>query len=111
MTRHRRVNDLIPTLEYEARFWNKIDQSGGPEACWPWTAARSRLPYGLFTAFKGKGGKMTSAHSVAFRLAYDPIPEGLSVLHSCDNSYESTYEQAHTFSINRVISIGYKLSL
>lgn len=25
-----------------ARFWEKVDKSGGPDACWPWTAAPTR---------------------------------------------------------------------
>ncbi len=85
MTRRRRINDITITSEFEARFWSKVDKGAGSEACWPWTAARSRLSYGLFTAFKGTGGKMASAHSVAFRLSHGIIPDGLDVLHSCDN--------------------------
>lgn len=41
-----------------ARFWAKVDCSGGLDACWPWTA-RSRTPkgYGYFSA----GGRMLPA--------------------------------------------------
>ncbi len=27
--------------DWLTRFWAKVDQSGGPDACWPWTGACS----------------------------------------------------------------------
>lgn len=31
------------------RFWAKVDRSGGPDACWPWTAAVNKVTgYGVF---------------------------------------------------------------
>lgn len=32
------------------RFWSHVDKSGGPDACWPWTAALDEQGYGYFTA-------------------------------------------------------------
>jgi hypothetical protein len=29
------------------RYWSKVDKSGGPDACWPWTAGRSAGGYGI----------------------------------------------------------------
>lgn len=63
------------------RFWLKVDQRGGPGACHPWTAARDR-GYGKFT-IRGKG--QFRAHRLAYELTIGPIPEGLNVLHHCDN--------------------------
>ena len=30
------------------RFWAKVDRSGGPDACWPWTAALNHYGYPHF---------------------------------------------------------------
>jgi len=29
------------------RLWEKVDQSAGPDACWPWTASRQPGGYGV----------------------------------------------------------------
>jgi len=63
------------------RFWEKVDKTPGhgPDGdCWLWTGAkRGKLGYGLFSTF--------CAHRVAFTLTKGNIPEGLMLLHSCDN--------------------------
>lgn len=63
---------------YFRRFWSKVHKTG---SCWLWKAGVDIGGYGVFT-FKGKSVK---AHRVSYELAYDPIPEGLFVLHKCDN--------------------------
>ena len=85
------------------RFWSKVDMSGGPEACWPWTA--NRLPrqgvkpggYGLFVLtgpkhhYRSSSGKLVYgrtryAHRMAFTLSGGILTETESqVLHRCDN--------------------------
>ena len=65
-------------MEYE-RFWSKVDRSGGPDACWPWTTA-GRVIDGEYGKFRLRG-----AHRVSWELANGPIPDGLCVLHRCDN--------------------------
>lgn len=66
--------------EIETRFWAKVDVRG-PDECWPWLASTAR-GYGQF----GLGdGTLTRAHRYAWSLANGPVPEGLWVLHSCDN--------------------------
>lgn len=64
-------------------FWSKVDQSGGPESCWPWIGARtaSRPQRGYLK----RDGKNIYAHRMAFVLCNGPIPNGLCVCHSCDN--------------------------
>lgn len=64
-----------------ARFWSKVDQSGGPDACWPWTKGRYQKGYGSF----GVGGKNKGSHRVAYELVKGPIPAGLCVCHRCNN--------------------------
>lgn len=69
------------TIPLAERFWAKVDTSAGPEACWPWTGSKSR-EYGYIKVL----GKNTPAHRVAYKLQNGEIPEGLDVLHTCDNS-------------------------
>lgn len=61
----------------EDRFWSGVDKSGD---CWEWSRSRDRDGYGYFL-----GAGMNRAHRVAWVLAYGGIPDGLWVLHRCDN--------------------------
>lgn len=63
------------------RFWSKVDQSGGPDACWPWTGPVRKNGYGYTTDFWDK----ILAHRMAFKLANGEIPRGKQVCHACDN--------------------------
>lgn len=49
--------------------------------CIEWTAGKQNKGYGNF----GFEGRTQRAHRVAYRLFVGPIPEGLCVLHTCDN--------------------------
>lgn len=71
--------DMIPAHLHEA-FWSKI-KTGAPSECWPWTASRRR-GYGRYGIAKGP---TLSAHRVAYALTKGAIPDGLCVLHKCDN--------------------------
>lgn len=62
------------------RFHEKVDRSGGPDACHPWMASTSK-GYGLI----GDRNKHVRAHRLAYELAFGPIPAGLFVCHHCDN--------------------------
>lgn len=65
------------------RFLAKIDTTGGPDACWPWTAALfTQTGYGVFHPVKGK---TVSAHTWSYREFIGPIPDGLHVDHTCHN--------------------------
>ena len=65
----------------EARFWSKADVRGEDE-CWEWKAGKLPGGYGMFQM----EGKYHGAHRVAWALDKDrSIPEGLVVMHSCDN--------------------------
>ena len=69
-----------PRPSLEQRFWQKVDRSGGPDACWPWQAAILNTGYG---GIKYQG-RMTKAHRVAYELTYGPLGDNLA-LHHCDN--------------------------
>lgn len=63
------------------RFWAKIDQPCDPDACWSWKAGLTTTGYGKFRA----NSRTTLAHRVAWELLVGPIPDGMWVLHHCDN--------------------------
>lgn len=73
-------------MEYEAnrmntdKFWSNVAK-GAADECWKWTRARHPKGYGQVWL----AGKMRRAHRVAWELSNGPIPEGLHVLHRCDN--------------------------
>lgn len=60
------------------RFAEKHSKSSG---CWNWIAAKNGDGYGKFWL----NGKNVHAHRVAFELQNGEIPEGMHVLHRCDN--------------------------
>lgn len=80
-----------------ARFEAKVDRSGGPEACHPWTGARTRRRYGA-TVYEygnirddcapgGGRGKVLLAHRVALTLhTGEPAPPEMDACHRCDNT-------------------------
>jgi hypothetical protein len=53
--------------------------------CWLWTACRSPKGYGQFGIKVDGRFKITTAHRVAYMLYVGEIPDGLHVLHRCDN--------------------------
>lgn len=72
-----------PLLE---RFLKKLNKNGPTHPalgtpCWEWTGARRKKGYGMLRI----DGKTCAAHRVSYELAFQKIPDGLSVLHRCDN--------------------------
>ena len=63
----------------EEYFWRRVEKSHG---CWLWTAYRDSKGYGF--AVPGRGQKQL-AHRVSWVLHFGQIPDGLLVLHKCDN--------------------------
>ena len=66
------------------RFWGKVQLPTDTNLCWEWRASTDTNGYGQINA-GGPGGKPLRAHRVSWELAHGPIPEGLCVLHRCDN--------------------------
>lgn len=62
-------------------FWEHVDRSAGPNACWPWTGAHINDGYGQLRI----GRTRILAHRLAYMIAVADIPDGAMVLHSCDN--------------------------
>lgn len=66
-----------------ARFMEKVDKSGD---CWEWTATKHYKGYGEFqTCTCNRHGKGDKAHRVSYMLHNKELPEGLCVMHKCDN--------------------------
>lgn len=75
------ISDPTQRLTIERRFRQSLDVSGGGGACWPWTGARTLKGYGEIRV----KGVHVRAHRLAWTLLRGRIPDGLSVLHRCDN--------------------------
>lgn len=60
----------------EIKFWKKVDRRG-PDECWKWTGAINQAGYGAFGN--------NHAHRTSYEITYGPIPDGLFILHKCDN--------------------------
>lgn len=67
-------------LSYLAeRFWAKVDRSGD---CWIWQGRRDNLgQYGVFRLDR----REVRAHRFSVELSGRSIPEGMVVMHTCDN--------------------------
>lgn len=67
----------------EQRFWSKVNLDG-PTAphlvtqCWVWTACVDGFGYGKF-------GSLERAHRFSWKFHVGSIPDGMCVLHHCDN--------------------------
>jgi hypothetical protein len=53
-------------MKTAARFWSKVDRSGGPDACWPWTAGMFSTGYGAFKV----DGRTLKASRMAYELSH-----------------------------------------
>ena len=78
---------ILPDLEGKIgelrmmRFWSKVDVRG-PDECWEWQASINTSGYGRF---KLVSHQMVTASRVALIGNSQTEPEGLHVLHTCDN--------------------------
>lgn len=64
----------------ESRFWAKVDLRSSIE-CWNWNGAKRPTGYGMIRI----DGKTCATHRIAYQLQKGEIPEGMEILHSCDN--------------------------
>lgn len=64
-------------------FWNnvKLPERIGTDECWEWQGHCVPNGYGSLRV----NGKDTGTHRFAYTISVGPIPDGLFVLHTCDN--------------------------
>lgn len=77
--RHRRGLSRNDKEDWE-RFWEKVAILDDNQ-CWEWKAALNEHGYGV----TGCNGEVELAHRYSYRAHYGEIPDGLCVLHHCDN--------------------------
>lgn len=68
------------TIPVEDRFWSFVSKSDD-EGCWEWSGHRDKNGYGTLAI----SSRPVGAHRVSWTINYGPIPDGLCVLHRCDN--------------------------
>jgi hypothetical protein len=83
---HKRtiLRDLRDDARLATRFWKKVAISE-PLFCWEWTAYRGPNVPGRNYGKVGVDGAVRFAHRVAWVLTHGPVPDGMDVLHRCDN--------------------------
>lgn len=62
-------------------FWAKVKKGVGPKQCWVWQGSRCRGGYAQIE----RDGKRILVHRYAYILTHGAVPDGLDVLHKCDN--------------------------
>lgn len=69
----------IRTPTTETRFWDRVVRD-----CWGWNGGVDDHGYATMPAGP-HGSGMVRAHIISFEIHHGPVPEGLCVLHTCDN--------------------------
>ena len=74
----------LSAAERVLRFWSKVKRT--PDACWEWQGGTFQNGYGMFAAGRRAGkAYVRTAHRTAYELTHGLIPDGLQILHACDN--------------------------
>lgn len=65
----------------EVRFFRQLEKT---DSCWLWKGRLVGKGYGQI-GLGGKGAKQVLVHRLSYEIHKGPIPEGMVVMHSCDN--------------------------
>ncbi|MBS1019556.1 HNH endonuclease [Gluconobacter cerinus] len=80
------MTDLVMLSQADTeRFHSKVNTTGGPNACWPWTGTVAKTDKdgnALYGRFKTNGQNIR-AHRLAYMLAKGAIPDGMEIRHLC----------------------------
>lgn len=63
---------------FEERFWRQVEKT---EDCWNCLTSTKSTGYGRIS----RNGRQDYMHRISWEMANGPIPDGLCVLHRCDN--------------------------
>jgi hypothetical protein len=74
---HKPVLMVQPTLKM---FWERVVKKTG---CWSWSGTKTKAGYGRFVP--GPRMDQVYAHRFSYEIYHGQIPEGMDVLHRCDN--------------------------
>lgn len=91
------TTDLPPVPSVADRLAAGLERK--PNGCLEWTKGTDVKGYGHFRV----DGRLTQTHRVAWELANGPIPDGMWVLHHCDNppccdtDPSDAYPEGHLF--------------
>lgn len=67
----------------EERFWRYVKKTDG---CWLWVgSSKNSKGYGMLQKIGGSKGKGILAHRLSYIIHKGEIPDGLVVMHACDN--------------------------
>jgi len=83
----------------EDRFWSRVDKTPGhgPNGtCWIWTGHTDRDGYGHIVTESPRKARI-STHRLSWEIHHGQIPNGLWVLHHCDNPPCVNPGQHHLF--------------
>lgn len=70
---------VYPKVSQDEAFDSRVEKTPN---CWTWMGTRNTYGYGIFLL---PGEKAVRAHRYAYERWKGPIPEGMVVMHSCDN--------------------------
>lgn len=87
LTRLRRYGDplyqkRLRNVPIEDRYWWYVIKGEHPDDCWDWRGSTYGFGYG---ALRTSGRKKAGAHRISWEVHNGEIPEGMWVLHTCDN--------------------------
>jgi len=69
---------MLSPMGFETWFWTRAKQN---KECWEWPGSKDSGEYGQARV----DGRRKGTHQIAWELTNGPIPEGMMVLHRCDN--------------------------
>jgi HNH endonuclease len=82
----RKCQYLLARKTVEQRFDHFVVKTQNPADCWGWTGAiTADTGYGQLRVWKNDKFVAEGTHRVSYRLHIGEIPDGLNVLHRCDN--------------------------
>lgn len=64
-----------------ASVFVRVDQSGGPDACWNWQGPTNKWGYGKATVNR----RYHNAHRLAFIATHGGVGKDMVIMHTCDN--------------------------
>lgn len=95
----QRIRTLKPLVD---RFWQKVIKTDG---CWPWDASTNKGGYGMIS---NEDGILAMSHRIAWKWASgQDIPEGMDVLHTCDNPPCVRNDYVGIYTVDGVTYISY----